>query len=236
MSATLLRFQKSIVAANPQVLFHMAAQAQVREGYAAPATTFSTNVIGTVHALETARTVPDLRAVVVVTSDKCYLNDDRRSGYHEGDRLGGDDPYSASKACAELVTSSYRKSFFEESACGVASARAGNVIGGGDWSRDRLVPDVVRALVAGLPVKLRNPTATRPWQHVLEPLVGYLLLAERLFTHRSEFAKAWTLGPRVGESADSRGPCHIHLGCVGAKAELGDRLTVTSFGVPKPCN
>jgi CDP-glucose 4,6-dehydratase len=190
-----------MAAANPEIVFHMAAQALVREGYADPVVTFGTNVIGTVNALESARNLPDLRALVVVTSDKCYFNDDRRSGYSEEDRLGGDDPYSCSKACAELVTSAYRKSFFQGSACAVATARAGNVIGGGDWSRDRLVPDVVRGLVSESPVRLRNPAATRPWQHVLEPLFGYLKLAERLYTAGAPFAQAWNFGPPEGESA-----------------------------------
>ena len=191
------------------MLFHLAAQAQVREGYAQPVTTFDTNVIGTVHALEIARNLPDLRAIIVVTSDKCYVNDNRLAGYDEDAQLGGDDPYSCSKACAELVTASYRRSFFDGSGCAVATVRAGNVIGGGDWSRDRLVPDVVRALVNESPLKLRNPTATRPWQHVLEPLAGYLTLAERLFTDGPRFAQAWNFGPpasglaTVGELVNS---------------------------------
>ena len=178
----------------------MAAQAEVREGFARPADTFETNVMGTAHALETARDAADLRAMVVVTSDKCYRNDGRLTGYREGDPLGGDDPYSCSKAAAELVVSSYRKSFFGASACAIATARAGNVIGGGDWSRDRLVPDVVRAVVERSPLRLRNPGATRPWQHVLDSLAGYLLLAERLWTDGQEFAEAWNFGPPLGES------------------------------------
>jgi CDP-glucose 4,6-dehydratase len=197
----LSRVGEAMAAANPEVVFHMAAQALVREGFGDPVATFGTNVIGTVNALESARNLPELRALVLVTSDKCYVNDDRRSGYSEEDRLGGDDPYSSSKACAELVTSAYRKSFFQGTACAVATARAGNVIGGGDWSRDRLVPDVVRGLVSKSPVRLRNPAATRPWQHVLEPLYGYLTVAERLFTDGAHFAQAWNFGPPVGESA-----------------------------------
>jgi CDP-glucose 4,6-dehydratase len=194
-------FGEALAASNPEIVFHMAAQAIVREGYAHPVDTFSTNVIGTVNVLEAARSLPELRALLVVTTDKCYVNDDRRGGYSEGDRLGGDDPYSCSKACAELVTSAYRKSFFQGSACAVATARAGNVIGGGDWSRDRLVPDVVRGLVNESPVRLRNPAATRPWQHVLDPLCGYLMVAERLYTDGAPFAQAWNFGPPAGDSA-----------------------------------
>jgi CDP-glucose 4,6-dehydratase len=183
---------------DPEVFFHLAAQAQVRDGYAEPVETFRTNVLGTVHALEVARDLPSLRALVIVTSDKCYRNDGRFTAYREDDRLGGDDPYSCSKACAELVAACYRKSYFEDR-CAVATVRAGNVIGGGDWSRDRLVPDVVRAVIGGSRLKLRNPTATRPWQHVLEPLDGYAALAERLCVDGPSFAGAWNFGPESAE-------------------------------------
>lgn len=196
----LATFRDLTMSGDPQIMFHMAAQAQVREGYAKPVATFDTNVLGTAHALESARELPNLGAIVVISSDKCYSNDGRRTGYREDDILGGDDPYSCSKACAELVTSSYRKSYFTQGRCAVATARAGNVIGGGDWSRDRLVPDVVRAVVNGSPLKLRNPAATRPWQHVLEPLAGYVTLAERLFTEGRPFAEAWNFGPHPRES------------------------------------
>jgi CDP-glucose 4,6-dehydratase len=187
--------------ASPEIFFHLAAQAQVRDGYADPVGTFATNVMGTVNALQIARELRDLRAMVVVTSDKCYRNDNRAGGYGEDDLLGGDDPYSCSKACAELVSASYRESFFEGDGCVIATARAGNVIGGGDWSQHRLVPDVVRALAGGSQLTLRNPAATRPWQHVLESLAGYLILAERLYRDGSPFARAWNFGPPPEQSA-----------------------------------
>lgn len=193
-------FKKAAHAANPDIFFHLAAQAQVREGYAHPARTFETNVMGTANALEVAREIAGLRAMLVVTSDKCYRNDSRLGGYREEDALGGDDPYSCSKACAELITESYRMSFFKDAKCGVATARAGNIVGGGDWSQDRIVPDVVRALMGESTLRLRNPAATRPWQHVLDPLYGYLTLAERLATHGDKFAGPWNFGPAVGDS------------------------------------
>jgi CDP-glucose 4,6-dehydratase len=196
----LARFRQVARGADPEVLFHLAGQALVREGYAHPIATFETNTMGVAHALECARNLPNLRAVIVVTSDKCYRNDGRLVGYREDDALGGDDPYSCSKACAELVTESYRRSFFDDSNCAIATARAGNVIGGGDWSRDRLVPDILRAHVADAPLELRNPHATRPWQHVLEPLVGYLTLAEQLHASRTRFAGAWNFGPSANGS------------------------------------
>jgi CDP-glucose 4,6-dehydratase len=161
--------------------------------------------MGTAHALEIARNIADLRAMVVVTTDKCYRNDNRLTGYREEDPLGGNDPYSCSKTCAELVTESYRKSFFTGRNCAVATARAGNVLGGGDWSRDRLVPDVVRALGDGSMLRLRNSTATRPWQHVLDPLSGYLMLAERLCAAGDGFAEAWNFGPSDSDSITVEG-------------------------------
>ncbi len=181
--------------AEPEVLLHLAGQAIVRTGYDDPVTTFETNVIGTVNTLEIARRSPALRAVVIVTSDKCYQNDGRSVGYVESDRLGGDDPYSSSKACAELVSASYRESFFQNHSCSVATARAGNAIGGGDWSRGRLVPDVVRSVFGNERLQLRNPDATRPWQHVLEPLSGYLILAQQLSRVGPQYAGPWNFGP-----------------------------------------
>ena len=178
--------------AQPEVLIHMAAQALVRESYADPVGTYATNVMGTVHLLEAVRQVPSVRAVVVVTTDKCYENREWVWGYREHEAMGGHDPYSSSKGCAELVAAAYRRSFNLP----LASARAGNVIGGGDWSADRLVPDILKALAAGSPVEIRNPSATRPWQHVLEPLRGYLMLAERVFQQPGEFADGWNFGPR----------------------------------------
>lgn len=181
---------------RPEIVIHMAAQAQVRESYRDPAGTFSTNVLGTVNCLEAARQCASVRAIVVVTTDKCYVNRNDSRAFREDDELGGDDAYAASKACAELVTRSYRKSFFHDRGSAlVASARAGNVIGGGDWATDRLVPDAVRAFASAQPLRLRNPEATRPWQHVLDPLRGYLQLAERLHAGDRDAAKAWNFGP-----------------------------------------
>jgi len=174
-------------------VLHLAAQALVRRSYREPVATFETNVMGTVNLLEAVRATPSVRAVVVVTSDKCYENREREQAYVEGDPLGGADPYSASKACAELVTGTWRQSFL--SGIAVASARAGNVIGGGDWAADRLIPDCVAALIAGRPIEIRNPRATRPWQHVLDPVAGYLVLAERLFASGGDYARAWNFGP-----------------------------------------
>lgn len=189
---------KAVQDCQPDIIIHMAAQALVRDSYADPVETFMTNVMGTTHVLEAARGADNLGAVVVVTSDKCYDNREWVWGYRESDAMGGHDPYSASKGCAELVTASYRKSFGDDIA--VASARAGNVIGGGDWSRDRLIPDIVRAIAAGETVQIRNPGAIRPWQHVLEPLAGYMMLAERLYSEGAAFASAWNFGPAIGDT------------------------------------
>jgi CDP-glucose 4,6-dehydratase len=182
---------------RPEVVFHLAAQALVRESYRRPAETFTTNVGGTVQCLEAARACAAVRAMVIVTTDKCYRGRPRPGGFREDDELGGEDPYAASKACAELATGAYRASFFapRAGAALVASARAGNVIGGGDWAAERLVPDAARAFAAGRAVEVRHPEATRPWQHVLEPLHGYLVLAERLHAGRAEAAAAWNFGP-----------------------------------------
>ncbi len=190
-------------AAGPEVVIHMAAQSLVRASYADPVGTYATNLLGTVHLLEAARGCPSVRAVVIVTTDKCYENREWVWPYREGDTLGGYDPYSNSKACAELATSSYRSAFFHparfaEHGVAVASARAGNVIGGGDWAADRLLPDAVRAFGAGVPLRIRNPRATRPWQHVLEPLRGYLLLAQALVEQGPACDGAWNFGPDAG--------------------------------------
>ncbi len=199
---------------QPEIVFHLAAQAIVRRSYNDPAGTFSSNVMGTVNVLEAARECQAVRAIVNVTSDKCYDNREWEWGYRENDPLGGYDPYSASKSCAELVTNCWRDSFFNPADYGrthetlLASARAGNVIGGGDWAADRLVPDIMRAVSNNAKVKIRNPEATRPWQHVLEPLSGYLLLGRKLLKGRKEFAEAWNFGPAaafhltVGEIAE----------------------------------
>ncbi len=185
---------------EPEVVLHLAAQSLVRASYEDPFGTYGTNVMGTAAVLEAARGARSVRAVVVVSSDKCYENQEWTWGYRENDRLGGHDPYSNSKACAELVTQAYRKSFFSsaryaEHRVAIASARAGNVIGGGDWGKDRIVPDTMRAFLAGQPVAIRNPVSVRPWQHVLEPLAGYLQLAERLVRDGAAFAEEWNFGP-----------------------------------------
>ncbi|HEX3031251.1 MAG TPA: CDP-glucose 4,6-dehydratase [Bacillota bacterium] len=181
---------------KPEVLFHLAAQSLVRYSYDEPKATFDTNVAGSVNILEAVRTSESLRSVIYVTSDKCYRNKEWIWGYRENDELGGHDPYSASKAAAEIVFSSYLDSFLRNKQdLGIASVRAGNVIGGGDWATDRIIPDCVRSLQASQPIILRNPDATRPWQHVLEPLSGYMLLAARLFEQPGEYSGSWNFGP-----------------------------------------
>ncbi|MBI2763195.1 MAG: GDP-mannose 4,6-dehydratase [Chloroflexi bacterium] len=215
------RLLAEVQAAQPSVIFHLAAQAIVRRAYAEPRETFETNVMGTVNVLEAARACPSVRAVVIVTSDKCYQNHETDRAFRETDAMGGRDPYSASKGCAELVTAAYRESFFADvgedvdadgvaAAAGadvdvgadvgaggaaVASARAGNVIGGGDWAEDRIIPDSARALAAGAPIIVRNPDAIRPWQHVLEPLSGYLQLGALLLRDGRHYQGAWNFGP-----------------------------------------
>jgi CDP-glucose 4,6-dehydratase len=179
----------------PEIVFHLAAQPLVRASYETPVETFETNVLGTVNVLESLREQSSTRAIVVVTSDKCYENREWCWPYRENDPLGGHDPYSSSKACAEIAASAYYRSFFRSRGVGVATARAGNVIGGGDWARDRLVPDVVAALGTGKSVLVRNPASIRPWQHVLEPLSGYLALAERLASEPEAFSEGWNFGP-----------------------------------------
>jgi CDP-glucose 4,6-dehydratase len=188
----------AVARAQPEIVFHLAAQALVRRSYVEPLETFGANVMGTVHVLEACRNVEGLRAVVAITTDKCYENLEQLWPYRETDRLGGHDPYSASKAAAELVVASYRSSFLASRGVGVATARAGNVIGGGDWAAERLIPDIVRAAERGESVSLRRPNATRPWQHVLDPLHGYLMLARRLVEAPDEFAEAWNFGPAPG--------------------------------------
>ncbi len=182
--------------ARPEVVYHLAAQSLVRRGYEDPVETYGTNVMGTVNLLQAARDCPSVRVIVIVTSDKCYENRESSRSYRETDALGGRDPYSSSKGCAELVTSAFRRSFFSEPGGAlVSSARAGNVIGGGDWSKDRLMPDIVRSIARGEPVVIRNPSHIRPWQHVLEPLRGYLMLGARMLDGGSDLAQEWNFGP-----------------------------------------
>ncbi len=185
---------------QPEIVIHMAAQPLVRYSYANPIETYSTNVMGTVHVLEAARLTGSVRAIVNVTSDKCYENREWAWGYRENEPMGGYDPYSNSKGCAELVASAYRSSYFNagnftDHRVALASARAGNVIGGGDWAEDRLIPDIMRAIMQGKPVHIRNPHAIRPWQHVLEPLSGYLMLAQKLYQEGAVYAESWNFGP-----------------------------------------
>lgn len=208
---------------RPSVIFHLAAQSLVLDSYAEPVQTYATNVMGTVNVLECARRVSDVRAVVVVTSDKCY--DNRSEHPHvENDPMGGVDPYSSSKGCAELVVHSYRESFFKTSKTAVASARAGNVIGGGDWSKDRLFPDIFRSIKCGQPLQVRNPRAVRPWQHVLEPLSGYMLLAQELVTRPSHAVGAWNFGP------DEKGAAEVQSILELVSAEVPEFRWETSSG------
>ncbi len=190
--------------AAPEIVLHLAAQPLVRASYADPLGTFRTNVMGTAHVLEACRKAPSVSTILSVTTDKCYANDGRTEGYREDAPLGGHDPYSNSKACAELVSACWRDSFLAERGAGLATARAGNVIGGGDWSADRLVPDAIRAFSAGRALEIRNPDAVRPWQHVLEPLNGYLLLAEALAADPARFACGWNFGPTPADMASVR--------------------------------
>ena len=193
----LFQIKDSMHTFNPDILIHMAAQPLVRLSYEEPVLTYATNVMGTVNVLEAARTCKNLKAIVSVTTDKCYENKEWAWGYRENEPMGGHDPYSSSKGCAELVTSAYRNSFFNsENSAAIASARAGNVIGGGDWADDRLIPDILKSFEKKSPVIVRNPMATRPWQHVLEPLSGYLVLAEHLCTEGKSYAEAWNFGPK----------------------------------------
>jgi len=203
------RLLSAVQQAQPEVIFHLAAQPLVRRSYADPRETYETNVMGTVNLLEAARHTPSVRAVVIVTSDKCYENRHTHTGYVEDDAMGGHDPYSNSKGCAELVTSAFRKSYFSAAPSKtlvsatstlIASARAGNVIGGGDFSDDRLIPDLLRAFSKHQPATIRYPQAVRPWQHVLEPICGYIMLAERLLKAEQSFASAWNFGPADTDS------------------------------------
>ena len=191
----LSKLQKSMIDFKPDILIHMAAQPLVRYSYDAPIETYEVNVIGTVKVLQAARSCANLQAIVNITTDKCYENDGRTQGYKEDDPMGGYDPYSSSKGCAELVTSAYRRSFLQKQGTALASVRAGNVIGGGDWADDRLIPDILKSFAKGEPVIIRNPKATRPWQHVLEPLSGYLILAQKLYNNGEQYAQSWNFGP-----------------------------------------
>jgi CDP-glucose 4,6-dehydratase len=197
--------QQAMNVAKPDIVFHMAAQALVRYAYENPVETYATNVMGTVNTLEAVRNTPSVRAVVIITTDKCYENREWVWGYRESEPMGGFDPYSNSKGCAELVSAAYRSSYFHtdkyaDHGVALATARAGNVIGGGDWARDRLIPDILAAFSQGQYANIRNPEAIRPWQHVLEPLRGYLSLAERLFEVGPDYAEGWNFGPNAEDA------------------------------------
>lgn len=214
---------KTVSEIEPEIVFHLAAQPLVRRSYREPLETFATNVMGSAHVLEAARACPSVRAIVVVTTDKCYENRSSPWGYRETDRLGGHDPYSASKACTELVAAAWRASYWQEgeNAPLVATARAGNVIGGGDWAEDRLVPDLVRAAQSGHPLLVRNPGAVRPWQHVLDPLAGYLLLGERLLAGERRFADAWNFGPALEDMQPVSALCEALCPALGGSWQSG---------------
>ncbi len=201
---------RAVERAAPEIILHMGAQSLVKAGYADPLATYATNVMGTLHLLEAARACADLRAIIVVTTDKCYENTGDAAAFREGDPLGGFDPYASSKACAELVAACWRDSFLARANIAVATARAGNVIGGGDYAADRILPDAMRAFARGEPLQVRAPQAVRPWQHVLDPLGGYLLLAERAFHDPAGFSGAWNFGPgRAHEQSVERLLQHV---------------------------
>lgn len=181
--------------AKPEIIIHMAAQAQVKQSYLNPVETFNTNVLGTLNILEAARSSNSIKAILVVTSDKCYENNETKHAYKEDDKLGGNDPYSSSKACAEHISRSFYKSFFIKNNIGLATARSGNVIGGGDWSSDRLIPDIVSSWIKNKPVAIRSPDSVRPWQHVMEPIHGYLRLIEKIWENPFDFSGGWNFGP-----------------------------------------
>jgi CDP-glucose 4,6-dehydratase len=199
------KLQKAIKASKPDIIFHLAAQPLVRYSYQNPIETYQTNVIGTANVLEAARECESVKAIIVITTDKCYENIEQKKGYIESDKMGGYDPYSSSKGCAELVVSSYRNSFFNLNDFKLthqtllATARAGNVIGGGDWSLDRLIPDLIKGAVADKKTSIRYPKSTRPWQHVLDPIYGYLMLGEKLLDSKIDFASSWNFGPEENE-------------------------------------
>jgi len=209
----------TVAESRPEVVLHLAAQSLVRKSYSEPIETFATNVLGTANLLEALRGMESVRAVVVVTSDKCYENQGLERGYVESDPMGGHDPYSASKGCQEIVAASYRRSFLAEQGVPVATARAGNVIGGGDWSEDRLMVDLMMAASAGRPATIRNPEAVRPWQFMLEPLRGYLMLAQALVEHGPQMAEAWNFGPADADAVPVRK-------VVDLVAEVWPRVTV----------
>lgn len=215
--------EDSVKQSDPEIVFHLAAQPLVRYSYREPLETFATNVLGTANLLQACRSLQSIRAIVIITTDKVYQNNEWPWGYRENDPLGGHDPYSASKACTEIVVNSFRKSFFSQSTL-LATVRAGNVIGGGDWSEDRLIPDIVRSATSGQVLEIRSPNATRPWQHVLECLSGYLMVGQKLLEGDSSCATQWNIGP---ESADNRRVIEILEKMSSQWSKLNWRITTT---------
>lgn len=247
------KLEETIREYKPEIVIHMAAQAILRESYSNPIETYATNVMGTVNLLESIRKVGNVKVILNVTTDKCYESNDLSKGHLETDRLGGHDPYSNSKACSELVTSSFRNSFFnpkeyQKHGISLASCRAGNVIGGGDWGKDRLIPDIMRGILNNEIIKIRNPNSTRPWQHVLDPLNGYLTLVEKLWSFGAEFSEGWNFGPQeydekpvkwivdklteqwskdikwdIDDSINPHEENYLRLNCIKANSRLGWR-------------
>lgn len=225
--------KESLQECEPEIIFHLAAQPIVRNSYKTPIETFSTNIMGTANVLEAIRDFNSVKSAVIITSDKCYKNNEWLWGYKEADPLGGYDPYSSSKACAELITSSYRNSFFnvnnsDSHLAKIASARAGNVIGGGDWADDRLIPDIIKSIQKNNVLNIRNPDAIRPWQHVLEPLNGYMLLAEKLYFQDISFAEAWNFGPSESNVRSVRSLVELFSGLWGEEFNYNFESQITS--------
>jgi len=236
------RLSSAISKTRPEIIIHLAAQSLVRSSYEQPLETLMTNVIGTANLLEASRSNDSLRSVLIITSDKCYKNQESLRPYKESDSMGGHDPYSASKGCAELVTSAFRNSFFKnDSAIGIATARAGNVIGGGDWSKDRIIPDAIRAFSRGRRLIVRNPKAMRPWQHVLDPLSGYLRLVERLHAQPELFSSGWNFGPLIADTIAVEKLCNLLVKTYGEnvswmsdeKADAPHEATLLSLDITK---
>ena len=212
-------FTQEMQKAAPEIVIHMAAQSLVRDSYTDPVGTYNTNIMGTVNMLEAARNTLSVKAILNITTDKCYENREWVWGYRENEPMGGRDPYSNSKGCAELLSSAYRSSFLQEAGISLATARAGNVIGGGDWAKDRIVPDAMRAFMENKPLLVRNPMATRPWQHVLEPLSGYLLLCQQLINHPKDYDQGWNFGPNDEDTQPVSSLANIMTKCWGDDAK-----------------
>ncbi|QQR89114.1 MAG: CDP-glucose 4,6-dehydratase [Myxococcales bacterium] len=220
---------------EPEVVFHLAAQPIVRQSYRDPLGTYATNVMGTAHVLDAIVKTKSVKAALIVTTDKVYTNEEWLWGYRENDRLGGKDPYSSSKACAELITHAYRESYAKVDGykLGLASARAGNVLGGGDWSADRIVPDMVRAFLKNEAVVIRNPASTRPWQHVIDPLRGYLRLAEKLYHCATDYSEAWNFGPEAADAVSVKTLAGLFAQAWGDAATIDDEASISGVTMPE---